>query len=324
MTEPAPADGNSADISVIVVNFNTRHLLQEMMTALYAAAEGLALQVIIVDNASRDGSADFIRATWPELRLIANDTNVGFGRANNQALPFVHGRHVLLLNTDAFVAPDSLQVALAAMANHPDCGILGVRLVGRDGAVQPSCRYFPTPWNIVLIRTGLARFFPSTQLIDDADWDDRRAAECDWVPGAFLLLRKAVIDAVGLFDSRYFLYYEEVDLCRAAKAAGWKVMYSPDTNVIHVGGESAKSVGALTSSGRQLSALQMESELLYFRKHYGIGGPLANLALGLVGDTYLAVKRIFGRGRGSGNPFATTLLGTRLFLRTRAATRPTR
>jgi GT2 family glycosyltransferase len=231
---------------------------------------------------------------------------------------------VLLLNTDAFVAPDSLKVALAAMSGHPNCGILGVRLVGRDGTVQPSCRYFPTPWNILLNRTGLARFFPGTQLVDDADWDDRKAAECDWVPGAFLLLRKTVIDTIGLFDPRYFLYYEEVDLCRAAKAAGWKVMYCPETSVVHVGGESARSVGALTSSGRQLSALQMESELLYFRKHYRISGALANLALGLLGDIILAGKRIFGRGREGGNPFATTLLGMRLLLRTRGATRPTR
>ncbi len=242
------------DLSVIVVNYNTRHLLQEMMAALLHAAEGLSLQIIVIDNASRDGSVEYIRANWPQLELIANSTNVGFGRANNQALPLLRGRNVLLLNTDAFVAAESLQVALAQLERHADCGILGVRLTGRDGSVQPSCRYFPTPWNILLIRTGLYRIFPGTQLVDDATWNDHQAAECDWVPGAFFMIRRAVIDQVGLFDPRYFLYFEEVDFCRTAKGAGWKVLYCPDTDVVHIGGESAKSDGDLTKSGRQLSA----------------------------------------------------------------------
>lgn len=324
MTQPTTHVAGGVDLSVIVVNYNTRHLLQQMLAALWKAADGLSLQVIIVDNASRDGSADYIRETWPQLQLIANASNVGFGRANNQALQHTRGRDVLLLNTDAFVAPDSLLVALAQLRQHPDCGIVGVRLTGADGAVQHSCRYFPTPWNILLTRTGLARFFPRTRLIDDPDWDDRKAAECDWVPGAFLLIRRTVIEQVGLFDPRYFLYYEEVDLCRAARGAGWKVRYCPDTDVVHVGGESAKSVGALTQSGRQLSALQLESQLLYFRKHYGLTGAIADLLLGALGDAVLAIKRLCGKGRGSGGLFAVTRQSIPIFLRTGLASRPTR
>ncbi|MEO8313428.1 MAG: glycosyltransferase family 2 protein [Pseudomonadota bacterium] len=318
--------GNAADIdlSVIVVNYNTQHLLQEMMASLQHAAEGLSLQVIVIDNASRDGSADYIRATWPDLELIANASNVGFGRANNQALPLLRGRNVLLLNTDAFVAPASLRIALANLDAHPDCGILGARLIGRDGCVQPSCRYFPTLWNILLDRTGLNRLFPGVQLVDDDDWNDREPAECDWVPGAFLLVRRAVIDQVGLFDPRYFLYYEEVDFCRAAKSAGWKVLYCPDISVVHIGGESAKSAGALTQSGRQLSALQIESELLYFRKHYGLAGVVAFLLFGFVGDALQAVKRLFRPKKNSGRAFSMTALACRLFARTRLGVQPTR
>lgn len=315
-------DKHETDLSVIVVNYNTRHLLDEMMATLEAAARGLSLQVIMVDNASRDGSADYIRGRWPHLQLIANTSNVGFGRANNQALPLLRGRAVLLLNTDAFMAPDSLRVTLDELQRHADCGLVGARLVGRDGAVQPSCRYFPTPWNTLLVRTGLWRFFPRTQLVDDIDWDDRLPAECDWVPGAFLMIRREVIAQVGLFDPRYFLYYEEVDFCRAAKAAGWKVRYCPHTDVVHIGGESAKSDGALSSSGRQLSALQVESELLYLRKHYGLGGVAAGLLLGALGDAILAAKRLLGRNREGF--FGTTLLACRLFIRTGFAARPTR
>jgi len=312
------------DLSIIVVNYNTRHLLHEMMAAVERAAGGLALQLIVIDNASRDGSADCIRENWPHVELLANDANVGFGRANNQALPLIRGRNVLLLNTDAFVRPDSFHVALNVLQQHPECGIVGVRLVGRDGLVQPSCRYFPTAWNLLLVRTGLTKLFPWTRLVDDMPWDDRKAAECDWVPGAFLLIRRPVINQVGLFDPRYFLYYEEVDLCRAAKGRGWTVRYCPGTDVVHIGGESAKSDGNLSSSGRQLPALQMESELLYFRKHYGLPGVLGSLALGLLGDAVLATKQLLGKGRGAGRPFSQSALALRLFLQTRFATLPTR
>jgi GT2 family glycosyltransferase len=320
----ASGNADDVDLSVIVVNYNTRHLLPEMMASLERAAQETSLQVVVIDNASSDGSAEFIRTTWPDLELIANPGNVGFGRANNQALPRLRGRNVLLLNTDAFLAPDSLRISLAHLDRHPDCGIVGVRLVSRDGSVQPSCRYFPTPWNILLNRTGLCRLFPGTQLVDTPGWDDRQSAECDWVPGAFLLIRGAVIAQVGLFDPRYFLYYEEVDFCRAAKAAGWKVLYCADTDVVHIGGASAKSVGALTRSGQQLSALQLESELLYFRKHHGLGGVLAYLVLAAAGDALLALARPFRRAEAVEVPFSLTALALRLSSRTRFGARPTR
>jgi N-acetylglucosaminyl-diphospho-decaprenol L-rhamnosyltransferase len=127
-----------------------------------------------------------------------------------------------------------------------------------------------------------------------------------------------------LFDPRFFLYYEEVDLCRAAKAAGWTVRYCPETDVVHIGGESARSEGNLSTAGRQLPALQVESELLYFRKHYGLPGVLGALTLGMLGDTIIAAKQLLGRARGSGRPFSHSALAWVLFVRTRLATRPTR
>ena len=118
--------------------------------------------------------------------MIANSVNVGFGRANNQALPHVRGRYVLLLNTDAFVSADTLPKTVSFMDAHPRCGVLGVKLVGEDGSLQPSCRYFPTPWNVFLASTGLQRFFPRTRLVDDMSWDHASVRECDWVPGCYL------------------------------------------------------------------------------------------------------------------------------------------
>jgi GT2 family glycosyltransferase len=282
--------GERPDVTVLVVNYNTAHLIDKMFAALEASCGALKLQVVVVDNASRDGSADLLRTKYPHVELIENSTNVGFGRANNQALPRIRARHVLLLNTDAFVAPDTLQKTVEYMDAHPHCGVLGVKLVGRDGGLQPSCRYFPTPWNIFLARTGLARFFPRARLVDDMSWDHASVRECDWVPGCYYLVRREVIDCVGFFDPRYFLYYEELDHCRAVRRAGWSVLYFPFTQVVHIGGESAKSEGPLTADGRQISAQQIESELLYFRKHYGPAGLLSALMLALLGDTIIACK----------------------------------
>jgi GT2 family glycosyltransferase len=272
------------DVTVIIVSYNTANLLDRLFAALEAARGGLRLQLIFVDNASRDNSVDVIRARYPDSELLTNATNVGFGRANNQAVPFIRGRYVLLLNTDAFMAPDALSKTVAYLEANPRCGIVGVKLVGEDGALQPSCRYFPTPWNVFLASTGLRRWFPGTRLVDDMAWDHNSVRECDWVPGCFYLVRREIIDRIGLFDPRYFLYCEEVDHCRAVREAGWSVVYYPFTQVIHIGGESAQGEGPVNPQGRQISALQIESELLYFRKHYGIRGVLASLLLAMVGD----------------------------------------
>lgn len=254
------------------------------------AAEQLSHEIIFVDNASLDASAEFIAKNFAAEKFITNNTNVGFGRANNQALPFARGRYILLLNTDAFVAPDTLLKTVSYMDAHPKCGILGVRLEGRDGKLQPCARYFPTPWNLFLNRTGLGRFFPSVQSVDDMEWDHNSIRSCDWVVGCYYLVRREVIDQIGLFDPRYFLYYEEVDHCYAAKKAGWDVIFYPFTTVVHLGGESAKSSGVVTKNGRQLSVLQAESELLFIRKNYGFSGFVAYVFLTLIANLIVVTK----------------------------------
>jgi N-acetylglucosaminyl-diphospho-decaprenol L-rhamnosyltransferase len=293
---PIPSQASERpDVTVIVVSYNTAHLLDRMFGTLEAARGSLRLQVIVVDNASRDGSADILRTKYPNAELIENRTNVGFGRANNQALPWIRGRFVLLLNTDAFMAPDTLRTTVAFMEVHTRCGVLGVKLVGGDGTLQPSCRYFPTPWNVFLGSTGLKRVFPGTRLVDDMTWDHASVRECDWVPGCYYLVRREVIERVGLFDPRYFLYYEEVDHCHRVRQAGWNVIYYPFTHVVHLGGESAATEGPLTFAGRQISALQIESQLLFFRKHYGVTGVLTAVSLAMLADALTASMGLLRR-----------------------------
>jgi Predicted glycosyltransferases len=193
-------DGSAApDVSVIVVSYNTQYLLARMLTALEAGRGQLRLQVIVVDNASRHGSVEYLRKEFPNVDLVENLVNVGFGSANNQALPRIRGRYVLLLNADAFVSTDTLPKTVNFMDEHPRSGVLGVKLVGENGALQPSCLYFPTPWNIFLKMSRLERFFKGARLVDE---DHESLRQCDWVRGCYYLVRREVIDRVGLFDPR--------------------------------------------------------------------------------------------------------------------------
>ena len=307
---------------MIVVNYNTAHLLDRMFVALAAARGDLRLQTVVVDNVSSDHSVALLRKKYPDVELIENSVNVGFGRANNQAVARIRGQYILLLNTDAFVSSDTLVKTVGFMKENPRCGVLGVKLVSEDGSLQPSCRYFPTPWNVFLGTTGLGRFFPQTRLVDDMLWDHASVRKCDWVPGCFYLIRREVVDRIGLFDPRYFLYCEEVDHCRRVVQAGWDVVYFPDTQVVHIGGESAKSDGPLADGTRQISALQIESELLYFRKHHGLFGLFHSVFLMMLTDVYVVLKPRRDRRRATeAMTHARTLM--RLLFKTRLATRPT-
>ena len=264
----------------------------EALDSLFTSQGDFALEVFVVDNASKDDSVQVIKKAYPNITLIENKENVGFGRANNQVLDIAKGEYVLLLNTDAFVQVETLQKTIQYMQSHPRCGVLGVKLLGRGGEQQPSCRYFPTPFNLFASRVGLHRLLPNIKIVDDTDWNSERTQNCDWVPGCYYLVRKQVIEQVGLFDPLYFLYYEEVDHCYAVKKAGWNVAYYADAAVVHIGGESAKSLGKITSIGRQLNTLQVESELIYFRKNLGLFSCVLHVVLVMLASVIQMLKNL--------------------------------
>jgi len=287
----------TVDITIVLVNYNTCHLLDELFASVVRATKGLSLQLIVIDNGSADGSVEYLKSSSYPYELIVNKENVGFGRANNQALPLARGRYVLLLNTDAFVSEETLTCTVAWMDEHPECGVLGVKLVGRDGKLQPSCRYRPNVANIFLNKTGFWMLLPFVKAVDDMTWAHDAIRECDWVPGCYYLIRREVLRAVGLFDPRFFMYYEEVDHCIRVKQAGWKVFFYPFTQVVHIGGESAKSVAKISKIGRQISALQVESEWLFIRKHHGVGGLFLHAFLVVLADLIQLFKDLL-RWRG--------------------------
>jgi GT2 family glycosyltransferase len=264
-------------VSIVIVSFNTRDLLRECIESLRREVGAVLQETIVIDNASRDGSADMVESQFPDVRVIRSETNLGFARANNHAFALARGSYIVLLNSDAFLKPNALLSAIRHMEDNPTAGLGGGRLIGRDGSWQPAARMFPSPLNDLLMLSGLAATYPQSRFLGRADrtWaNPGKAAAVDWVPGAFSIIRKEVLDRVGHFDERFFLYYEEVDLCRRIKAAGYGIWYWPDVVVVHLGGESSRTVEGqkLSSSGSQLTLWRMRSALLYYRKHHGILG----------------------------------------------------
>jgi GT2 family glycosyltransferase len=261
-------------VSIVIVSFNTQKVLRECLQSIERESVGLEIDVWIVDNNSSDGSPEMVEREFPYVQLIRSRTNLGFGAANNAALERVRGRYVVLLNSDAFLCPDSLRLAVQHMDQQPEVGLGGARLVGRDYSWQPSARMFPSIWTDALVMTGLSGRFPKSRVFGhfDRTWADQSApAAVDWVPGAFSIIRAEVLERVGFFDPAFFLYSEEVDLCRRIRAAGYQIWYWPDIVVIHIGGESSRQIKTMemSSSGAQLIRWRMRSTLLYYRKHHG-------------------------------------------------------
>lgn len=260
---------------MIIVSFNTKDVLRECLESVERESDGLQIETLVVDNHSSDGSPEMIESEFPRVRVLRSTINLGFGAANNLAIQAAGGRYVILLNSDAFLCPGSLKAAVNNMNLHPEVALAGARLVGRDFSWQPSARMFPSIFNDALVLTGLAARFPKSRFFGhfDRTWaDPSEPAQVDWVPGAFSIFRAQVLEKVGLFDPRFFMYSEEVDLCRRIKKAGYQVWYWPAIQVIHIGGESSRQVKnlELSSSGcTQLVLWRMRSTLLYYRKHHG-------------------------------------------------------
>jgi len=270
------ADSNNSqyDASIIIVSFNTRVILHECLESVLRESAGLRVEILVVDNHSSDGSPEMVESEFPQVRLIRSEINLGFGAANNVALEQAQGAYFVLLNSDAFFEPNALKLAIKHMDETPRCGLGGGLLVGRDGSWQPSARTFHSVLGDFIVLTGLAAKFPKSKLFGDFDrtWADKNeAASVDWVPGAFSIIRPEAIRKVGSFDPAFFLYYEEVDLCRRIKDAGYSIWYWPDVVIVHIGGESSRQLKSLefSSQAAQVVLWRMRSTLLYYRKHHG-------------------------------------------------------
>ena len=260
--------GTSQKISVVIVSYNTREILRACIEQLFAVTKDMDIEVILVDNASRDLSAEMVEESFPIVKLIRSKVNLGFAGANNLGFKEATGEYILLLNPDALVEEGAMQKSLTHIQANPDIGMGGGMLIDRNGQMQPSARLYPSLLNEFLVLTGLAFRYPKSRFFGrfDRTWDDSgRPTRVDWVPGAFTLIRKTALDQVGVFDPRFFLYYEEVDLCYRFNKANWQIWYWPDVLVKHWGGESSKTVEhvEISTSGSQLTLWRMRSALMY-------------------------------------------------------------
>lgn len=230
--------------SVIIVNYNVKYFLEQVLLSVRRAAQGLAVETFVVDNNSKDDSVAMVRERFPEVKLIANQQNVGFARANNQAIRASSGEYVLLLNPDTVVAEDTFAKCLAFMEAHSEAGGLGVRMVDGSGEFLPeSRRGFPSPWVAFCKTFGLSSLFPNSKLFNHYHLGylpEGETHEVEVLAGAFMLLRRSALDEIGLLDEAFFMYGEDIDLSYRIVKAGCKNYYFPETTIIHYKGESTK------------------------------------------------------------------------------------
>lgn len=233
------------DLSVVLVSYNTRELLEQALRTVLDAAAGLRAEIFVVDNASRDHSAELVEEKFPQVRLIRSPRNVGFAAGNNLAFRQVQGRYILLLNTDTIVRRDTLRCLVEFLDAHPEAGAAGCKILNPDGTLQLACRRgFPTPMAAFCKVSGLSRLFPRSRRFAAYNLtylDPEQVNEVDALSGSCMMVRKQAVDQVGLLDEDYFMYGEDLDWCFRMRQAGWKIYYVPHTAIVHFKGESGRA-----------------------------------------------------------------------------------
>jgi len=249
-------------LSIIIVSWNVKDLLRENLESIFQNKPGFEFEVFLVDNNSEDGTVEMVRKNFPQVNLIANQENLGFARANNQAIKKSQGEYVLLLNPDMKVLPSTLDNLVKEAEKHNEAGILGGHLVDKQGETVPQVRKLPGLWDQLAIILKIPHLFPGVlnkYLVKGFNYT--REAEVDSIRGSFFLIKRGVIEKVGGLDERFFLWFEEVDYCKRVREAGWKIIYTPNVECIDNVGKSFSQV----KRGRAQKYFR-DSMLKYFRK----------------------------------------------------------
>jgi GT2 family glycosyltransferase len=226
----------------------------------------LDFEVIVIDNASTDGSAEMIKKEFPQVVLLKNSQNRGFAAANNQGMAIANGQYVLLLNSDAVVLGNAVMKTVDFSDSHPECGVVGCRVLNPDKSLQRTCFMFPSLLNMLLSSTYLYKLFPKSKFFGRERmtwWDRDDVREVEVVTGCFMLVRREAIEQVGMMDEQFFMYGEETDWCYRIKKAGWKILFTPSAKIIHLGGQSSKCIRVDMLIRLRISILQ------FMKKHYG-------------------------------------------------------
>jgi len=267
---------NFVDVSVVIVSWNTCEILHQCLKSIYATIRSISFEVIVIDNGSTDGSVEMIRQEFDRVKLLMNSENRGFAAANNQGVSIANGRYVLLLNSDTIVLDRAIEKTVAFADVHPDGAVTGCRALNPDRTLQGTCFMFPSLLNLLLLSSYLPQIYPRSRFFGRERmtwWGRNDAREVDVVTGCFMLVRKEAISEIGLMDEQFFMYSEETDWCYRFKAKGWKNWFTPDGEIVHIGGASAAKLGA------RRAELQSNSDVRYMFKHWSKPRAFIGLAL---------------------------------------------
>ncbi len=255
------------DLSIVIVNWNAKDYLKKCVASIYEDATNLSFEIIIVDNASSDGSVEMVKFEFPKVRLINNSSNSGFGIANNIGIKESIGRYILFLNPDTLVLPDCLKKLMGFLDKNASAGAVGPKIINPDGSIQVSCaRNTPGLWSEFFELTYFNYLFPKVRLFNrqylgTGEYDTDK--EVDLLSGSCMMVRRSVLDEIGLFDPSFFIYGEDIDLLYRIKKAGWKVWYLYSARLVHFGGESTKQVP------EKKVFHNLRSKYLFLKKHFG-------------------------------------------------------
>jgi len=252
------------DLSVIIVSWNTRQLLDDCLASIYKETKKISFEIFVVDNNSSDDSVKMIKEKYPKVKLIENKDNRGFAVANNQAIREAFGKYILILNPDTIILKNSLDKAVEIMEKS-EAAILGAKTRNKDLSQQKTVRSDPTLATQLIFPTKMKKLFPRWRALKEYyqdDFDYEKPAFVQQIQGSFMLIKKEVLNKIGLFDEKFFIWFEEVDICSRARQAGYKILYSPDIKIIHYGGESFSQVPTMKKQ-----RLYSNSLLYYFWKN---------------------------------------------------------
>lgn len=257
---------NNIDLSIIIVNFNVKEFLQNLLNSIQRSSYKVTREIIVIDNASDDGSVEILKDKYPYVHLIANKKNLGFGAANNLGLKIATGKYILLINPDTIVQEDTFEKLISFFEKTPEAGLAGCKVLNSDGTLQLACRRsFPGPWTSFCKVTGLSSLFPNSRLFAKYNLtylDENKTYEVDAISGAFMMMKKDVYEKVGGFDPQFFMYGEDLDLCYRIQKAGFKVYYVHNTQIIHYKGESTKR------SSMDETKVFYDAMHLFVKKHF--------------------------------------------------------
>ncbi|MBU1100652.1 MAG: glycosyltransferase [Bacteroidetes bacterium] len=277
------------DLSIIIVNYNVKEFILNLLGSLQPALRNISAEIIIVDNASEDDSVKFIREKYPDVKLIVNDVNIGFGRANNIGLEESSGKYILFLNPDTIVKDDTFTTMIKFFEAHPDAGMAGCKVLNPDGSFQLPCRRsFPGPWTSFTKLIGLGKLFPKSKLFARYNLtylDENKTYEVDAVSGAFMMIKRDVYNKIGGFDAQFFMYGEDLDLCYRTQKANFKVYYVHSTEIIHYKGESTKR-SSIDETNVFYNAMQ-----LFVNKHFS-----SSFIVGIVLNAAIFVRKLIAFG----------------------------